>query len=443
MSIRSNFLGSLLTVSSFVWVGAAVAGPPDSDGFLTNWPGNIKPEYNSTALPGAPPPSIASDIAAVASQSSMCPGIKTALSSLVPGANFDSNSCKIPAPPELRGKIIAPNTLGIKIIINGVSFSFDTQGATINVSGDIEVDTAINFATSISGDVKKTAQAYTTLPMTIVMPTVTPSNVKLSTKNVLANLINDLEGLLGGKTLQKLGDTIASQGGQFGGFLPNQLSNAVSKTNGLLHDAAKSIGDGIRTGVIQQPPDPNANNFFLLAVTIDAQQNLVVNFQRNGTSPPPPESCFAESLDYADVTVKCYKQTAQGIVFDTVDIMYLQRLNPAASTASVQIWDVVDDGVSNSWDAPVPRLSVPYFEDTTFQTWPQPPATATYQVCSRNDWGQVCGPDMPVTLGRKVRPHIVGGPPPCGPNSHPFQPCKALKTSVPDVGAFAPPQPTK
>jgi hypothetical protein len=119
------------------------------------------------------------------------------------------------------------------------------------------------------------------------------------------------------------------------------------------------------------------------------------------------------------------------------------RLNAAASTATTKVWDLADDGVSNSWDTPVPRLSIPYFEDTVFQTYPQPPATATYQVCSLNDWGQACGPELPVTLDRKVTPRPAVGPPACGPNSHPYQPCKAFKTNVPDLGGFVPPQPMK
>lgn len=448
MSIRSNLLGSLPIVFHLVWASAAVAGT-DSDGFLTNWPGKIKPEYNSSALPIAPPPPVATLIAAAASQSFMCSGIQTALSSLVNLVNL--NSCTIPGPPELRGKIIAPNTLGIKIIINGANINFDIKGAlgdnpTINISADIEVDAAIKFATSIDGYVKKTTAAYTTLPMTVVMPPkVNLSNVDVSTKNVVANILSGLSSALGGPSLQSLGDTIAQQGGQFGGFLTTQLSNAVSKPNGLLHDAAAGLADEIRSvGIPPNKADPNANNFFLLGVTIDGQQDLIINFQRNGTSPPVADNCFAQSLDYATVTVECYSLTAQGLSFDVVDTMHLMRLNPAHSTATMKAWDLADDGVSNSWDTPVPRLSAPFFQDTVFQTYPQPPATATYQVCSVNAWGQGCGREMTVTIDQKVNPGVVAGPPPCGPNSHPYQPCKAFKTNVSEGGGgFAPAQPMR
>ena len=36
------------------------------------------------------------------------------------------------------------------------------------------------------------------------------------------------------------------------------------------------------------PWDPTANNFFLLAISIDSGQNLVVDFQRDGVSAPIP-----------------------------------------------------------------------------------------------------------------------------------------------------------
>jgi len=444
MSIRSNLLGSLPIVLHLVWAGTAVAGS-DSNGFLTNWPGKIKAEYNSSALPVSPPP-VATLIAAAASQSFMCSGIQNALPNFVPVVKF--NSCTIPEPPELRGKMIAPNELGIKIIIKGANISFDTKGPddpTIHISADIEVDSAIQFAGSINGDIKKTTAAYTTSPMAVVMPAVKLSNVNVSTKNVLASLASDVSSALGGPSLQSLGDMIAQQGGQFGGFLTTQLSNAVSQPNGLFHDAAAGLAAEIRTvGFPPNKADPNANAFFLLGVSIDAQQNLVVNFQRNGNSPPVADNCFAQSLDYATVTVECYSQTVQGLSFDVVDTMHLMRFNAAASTAATKVRELADDGVSNSWDTPVPRLTVPFFLDTVFQTYPQPPATATYQVCSVNDWGQGCGPEMTVTIDQKVNPHLDVGPPACGPNSHPYQPCKAFKTNVSEGGGgFVPAQPMK
>jgi len=414
----------------------ASANPLDSDGYIMNWTGPIKPEYNGVVLPSPPLPPIPtlkSDLAAATSSASLCQQIEQAMSSVSQIKQFDS--CSFPV-SELRGKMIGPNTLGLKIIFAGINIDFEVSGIAgdnpkIKIVGNVEIDVGINFASSIDGSITNTNPAFTALPMTVIAPTVQFSDINLSTQNVIANVLNDLSSAFGGPTFSKLANTLAQQGGQYGGALTSQLNAAITSQNGVLHTAAALLTAGIKIGA-PPPKDPLANGFFLLAVGIDSSQSFVIDFQRDGMSPPIPGNCFVQSLSYATVTASCYSYAANGTVtFDKTDAISMNRLDPAG-------WDVADDGVSNSWDVPPPRFSVPFFQDTNYQTYPNPPATASYQFCSFNQWGGGCGAAISVTLDLRVAPAVVVGPPLCGPNSHPYRPCLAFKAVMPGMVAPAP-----
>ena len=440
MNLVSRSNGRMLIAALLCCAAArASASPLDSEGYITNWTGPIKPEFNAVVLPSPPLPPIPtlkSDLAAATSTASLCQQIQKVMSSLSQIKQFDS--CSFPV-PELRGKMIGPNTLGLKIVFTGFNIAFEVSGIAgdnpkINASGNIDVYVGINFASSIDGSITNTNPDFTALPMTVIAPTVQFSNVNLSTSNVVGNILNDLSSAFGGPSFSTLGNTLAQQGGQYGGGLTSLLNAAITSQNGTLHTAAALLTKGIQAGT-PPPKDTLANGFFLLGVGIDSSQSFVIDFQRDGVSPPIPGDCFVQSLSYATVTASCYAYAANGTVtFDKTDAISMIRLDPAAP-------GVADDGISNSWDVPLPRLSVPYFQDTIYQTYPNPPATTSYQFCSFNQWGGGCGAAISVKLDLKVAPAVVAGPPPCGPNSHPNRPCLLPQLNPAAMTGMVPPAP--
>jgi hypothetical protein len=126
--------------------------------------------------------------------------------------------------------------------------------------------------------------------------------------------------------------------------------------------------------------------------------------------PPVPNNCFGQSLTYATVAVECYSYSNGMVTYDATDAMYLQRLDPNPAVA--------DPGVTS-----LPRTSVPFFEDTSFQTYQTLPKTATYQVCATNVSGSTCGPSITVPIDSTVTPASPPGNPSCGPGSYPYRPC--------------------
>jgi len=142
---------------------------------------------------------------------------------------------------------------------------------------------------------------------------------------------------------------------------------------------------------------------------------------RSQSPPPAPSGCVGSSLTYGTVEVMCYTYASGGIVsYDATDPMVLQRLNPNGG------WIVADDGVSNPWDVPPPRESVPFFQDSSFQTEPNPPTTATYRVVASNQWANSASAPFTVNIDLTVQPVTVPGPPPCGPLSKPYRRCMAI-----------------
>ena len=134
----------------------------------------------------------------------------------------------------------------------------------------------------------------------------------------------------------------------------------------------------------------------------------------------------------------CYTYNSGIVSYDAVDPMELQRIDQSGRGPPVP----VDDGVSNSWDVLPPRLSAPFFQDTSFQTWPTPPKTATYRVLAFNQWRTRTSMSTPFTVKIDLTTQPVpasSGTPPCGPLSKPYRRCMPLQFTGPHVtGAAAP-----
>ena len=327
--------------------------------------------------------------------------------------------------------MLGANKLGLKIILNNVQFSFTATTATnpkINVTTTVEINSGIGFMGSIDG-----SMTNSTTPMSALPASVSMSNVKVTTNNIITNLF-------GGSTLANLSNQIASQQGP-NGNLTTQLNNAVDNQNPALHTDAVTLSSLVKV----QSHDPNANSFFFLTVDIDTNQNFVINFQRNGTAPLGPNNCVLGSISYATVTAKCYTQTSAGsITFDQLDQMMLFKFDTAASSPNKPVYDMADDGVDNSWDVPAPRWVSPFLQDTYFQEVPNPPTKATYHVCAQNLYGTGCGPDLTVTLNLRVAPVAPVSSQECGPNSHPYTPCHAVLLNQQAIGpGAATPQPLR
>jgi hypothetical protein len=398
----------------------AAANPLDAGGYIMNWQGPVSAQFNSSPLPIQPPQSLSQILSMAISQSIFCEGVKSAVLSVGKSQVSSFDSCSIPSSFELRGMMLGTNELGLKIILNDVKFSFTATTATdpkINVTATVEIDSGIGFMGAIDGSMPNS-----TTPMSALAASVTMSNVNVTTNNIITNLF-------GGSALTNLSKEIASQQGP-NGNLTTQLNNAVDTQNPALYTDAVNLSN-----LIVKSKDPNANSFFFLAVNIDANQNLVIDFQRNGTAPLAPTDCVLGSISYAIVTAKCSTTTSTGsVTFDQLDQMMLFRLDTAASRPNMPAYDLADDGVDNSWDVPAPRWAVPFLQDSYFQEVPNPPGEATYHVCAQNLFGRGCGPDMKVTLNLKVAPVAPASSPACGPNSHPYTPCRAFQLNSQAIG---------
>jgi hypothetical protein len=403
---------------------AVRASPLDGDGYITNWPGMLIPEFNGTPIPGAPTSTVSSMLGSALTPAQFCAALKSAVLA-VGGSQIKSwDSCSVPSTFELRGKMLGTNTLGLKVLFSNVAFSFDASAATnpkMSVTANIEIDFGLAFDDAVDGSVTST-----TTPLSATPASVKITNVTVSTHNVLASTLADITSAFGGTTsLQNIANQLASQQGQVNA-LTTEIDSTVDALNPGLHKDASLLQLAIIIGKVK-PADPNSNAFFYLSVSIDANQMLDVDFQRTGGSPPTPNNCVMGSIGYAIVTAKCFTVTASGAVtFDQLDQMMLFRLDPAQSTPTQPVYDLADDGISNSWDLPAPRFAIPFLEDSYFQSVPNPPASATYQVCAQNLFGRACGPNLTVTLNLKVPPASPGGAPQCGPNSHPYKACQAI-----------------
>jgi hypothetical protein len=355
-------------------------------------------------------PTLQSFISGAVTQNAVCGAIKDAVLSAGPSVVISFDGCSIPSsPPELRGKKLGPNELGLKVIVDDVSFSFtanQTAKPKINVTMTLEIDSGIGILGSIDGAVLGST-TVSALPVSIQI-----SNIDPTTSNIIANLF-------GGSFKTTVENKISQFQGP-NGDLTTQLNSAVAPANGILRAGAVIIAGLIQSGKLM-PQDKHANDFFFLAADIDPQQNVDIDFQRSGVSAAAPDNCRMGSTGFAIVTAICDTTSSHGTVtFDQLDQMMLFRVTDCSTPC------LADDGLSNSWDTPPPRFVAPFLEDTFFQEVPNPPKTATYQVCAQNLFGQSCGPNQSVTLNLTVPPVVVPGPPACGPNSHPYQPCRAV-----------------
>jgi hypothetical protein len=416
---------------------ATATNPLDAQGYIENWPGNILPEYNSAPLPfPVPIPPLSQDISQAIASIMPCTQIHDGVSAQLGSKLSKWDSCSVPTNFELRGKMLAANELGLKIIFTNISFSFDVSGAlgdnpTIKVTANMELDAVIDFANSINGCIPNTDPSFNTSPANVSSAQVGFSGASVTSSNALVSILNAVSDALGSSILGQLSAVINSQS-----LNETSLLNAqVDKQNPQIHTAACTLANLIKTTNDFGPPDPNANSFFLLVVTIDAAQNLVIDFERNGRAALTPNNCFLSSLSYGTVEAMCYSYDMSGnVIFDAVDPMFLQRWSP--DTGSRQAcrlpltcgaWVVADNGVSNSWDNPPVRSSVPFFQDMWFQTQPSPPSAATYEVCGEDLWGGGCGPPLFINIDLTVQPAVSpGSTPVCGPGSIPYRRCMAV-----------------
>lgn len=162
MLSRNSVSLLLLGAASAMWsVPAFGNNPTDSDGYIQSWPGNTVLQYNGNFLPLSSLIQPLSQQLAQGAQSvpsTLCNQIRTAVANMLKGNLSGWDSCSAGTTPELRGKMLGPNELGLKIIISNVSFSFDyyvgmgVGSPTINVTTNLELDATIDFATSIVGN---------------------------------------------------------------------------------------------------------------------------------------------------------------------------------------------------------------------------------------------------------------------------------------------------
>jgi hypothetical protein len=359
-------------------VSCALASAPalaDSQGYIDHWPGNIVVQLNGVTVPtsvtGAPP-SLGTALAG--SIAGLCGNIRDSLDRASFVSHFDS--CAIGS-TELRGKLLAPNQLGLKIIVP-VSLSVDINAPTnptINVSAVMEVDATLGFAGGVDG-----AVASTTDPISVTALNVSFSGANVSSANVLVNVGSVVSGLFGGPTLQTVADAIDGWSGA--GSLSGQLAADVATLNASFHGGAARLATAIRT------TDPHSNAYFALTVTMDASQDLVIGLQ-HGPSPATPDC--AVGWDWADCSTATDNEGAT---------ISFQRYEPYAGWVTV---DASTDPIDGLTDSTVSQ-------GTCTSISACPPATSvTHQVCATNLWGGPVCADPVTSLVPPYNPFEGGG----------------------------------
>jgi hypothetical protein len=420
-----------------IFTSPAFANDPDPDGYIQNWNGKIWPTFTFNSNPplplalvlSTPIPTLSQDVTKAVPQGILCGTIRDAVAKRL-GSGFGQwDSCTTSGDPELRGKMLGTNRLGLKIRFSQISFSFDYSAPTnptINVTADLELDAVVHFASSVDGTTFMLGPvpnnpAFSSTPASVESAAVGFSNANVSSSNIAVSILNTASGILGGPTLGSLGAelnrTIVDQ--------KTRLNQSIQQQNPTLNFGAFLLGIKLRTSnELGVPPDPNANYVFLLTVSINPEQFLVINYQRNGSSPPAPDNCFFSSLSYAEVEAMCYSFTPSGLTFDSLDPMRMERLDPKTGA-----WLIVDNGVSNSWDTPPPRFSVPFFVDDSLDQ-ASPPKTATYRVTAFNQSGESPGVSTVVTIDTSLQAFNPGHSPACGRGSVPYRRCMAVSVAT-------------
>ncbi|WP_147281754.1 hypothetical protein [Dyella solisilvae] len=386
----------------------------DSQGFVTNWPGIAVARVNGNPLPlstpgGFPPLSVsASDV-----QDGLCSEIQNVITAKLKLSKVKWDNCKLPASLETRIRSLGPNQFGLKVIAHGVAITLDYAvqnigTATFNITGDFECDSVIAYADIFTG-----ASSTKVPPATVQSATATLSNLKAAALNLQADFASSASG--------PVLDSIQKQ--EYDGSAI--VASVVAAQNSALNATAIQAQQMIRTKGIAPDiaADPNADAMFMLNAALVPGGNLVYSLIRNSVAPPAPVNCSGSATRSGGVEVVCYSIAPSGAVtYDATSRMRLERLSGGS-------WQVVDNGLSNSWDLPPPRAALPLFEDPLVSN-SQPTATSgSYRVVAYNDRGPSPGATFKVTpKNLSSDPPASTSHPDCGAGSAPFARCTTITT---------------
>jgi hypothetical protein len=215
-NVRIRVREAMLTVFLGVLLGGAFAlpaqanNPTDSQGYIENWPGNVLPEFNSTPLPfHMTVPALSQIVSQSVSPTTLCGQIRDAVAAGLKSALSNWDSCSISPNPEVRGKMLETNELGLKVVFTNISFSFDYHAGgllgspTLNVTANMELDATLDFANTIDG-----SQTDSSSPVNVRSAMVSFSNGKVSTRNAVLSVVNAISDAFGGPNLGQLSTVI-------------------------------------------------------------------------------------------------------------------------------------------------------------------------------------------------------------------------------------------
>jgi hypothetical protein len=384
--------------ASFGLLVSPVAGGlahADSQGFIDNFPGWVvvqyahsnasTGQYDTTPLPASVPSlkqTLDSQWAVIQPQA--CQMLRQQIQ---PSA---WNSCHIKPVGELRAKQIASRSVGLKYVVagNDVNFDLGTNGlgswadATFEVTFDAELDLTLNVANVVDGAVPSNSGDFANQPVTIAGATFHLTNVQISTKNVIANLLDLITGAFGK----------AEAALQTPQNVQSLVLPAVQAMNQQIHTGARSLGDSIRA------TNPASNWYFNFDASVQPGQ-LVVRLRRD-FDPPAMPNCtpFYQSGPVAQALTYCANTS------DTLTIQ-LQQSTGAWVNEPTQASDYYGSGRTKLLDANV--LSQP--------------GTVTYRVCGANMYGVACGPASSISPNFSP-PSYGGGASGPGPVINPHHP---------------------
>jgi hypothetical protein len=359
----------------------------DSDGYIDNFSGTIVVQYahknatvnqyDTTTLPLAPPSLKQTlDDQWSSARGAMCQALQQAIQP-------SRWACNLPPSGELRAKLLAANSLGLKYIVVGNHVNFDKgvidvlggwADVTVDVTFDVELDATLNFATAVDGAVAPSSPDYHGTPVSVQSALIHLKNTQINTNNIPAKLVNLVTDAIP-RAESRLNQV--SQNGT------SVVAGRVSDVNGQFHDGARALGDTLRTSSSLPGSSPWSNWYFNLDVTVQPSQ-IVVRLRRDFDPPavplcPAPGQAPAYSSSGGVVEAACAVNT-QGEI---------ERLQPDGTT-----W------VPGNHVIPCAGCSTDPLSDYP----PSSLTSATYRVCASNQYGKACTAPVVVQID-----HSIGG----------------------------------
>jgi hypothetical protein len=368
----------------------------DSEGYIDNWAGDIKIELATLGASGQPatfPIPTSNDVEPLRGFITERWGNRTNLIKVCDKihdrfervAQFTKwLSCEVAQAGELRGRISSKNTLDLKYVVTGNRVRFKKPapspfGAgfdpTIQADFDIVLLLTITFEGSVDGrHIPKSFESppvppsppdppgaiYLLHPAEVTIAQVTFSGAKFSfSEAVLGESV--LFDLFGGESQLRAAERTMNATSD---DLPAELHD-LGKMNRAVNAGANRLADLIHS---LQPALGTPSPLFDLAVSINPERSLVVQYKRFGNPPQTLPGCHCDEKCDNQVTCGC---AGAGVIVEG-ERVFLQRLKPDGTWVPIGVSSASSDFVDGS------ALGAHTGD------------TLTHRICRLNQFGSSC-----------------------------------------------------